>query len=273
LAGKLVTLGRSRSVTEAEIAHYAENGWVKLDGLIGAETVDALLGLAKAKLGHDADGNEVKPNIPVGFLNSEWVMGIRDPAFADLIASLGHCAKQLLGREVGVRYMADSVVAKLPAGRTARHNASERTELHQDLPTWPLDRTGGMTLWLALADADEENGTMQFLSGSHRMGPLAGLVTHLGRDLTELYPRLAEQCPSSGHLRYKAGDATVHSDLCAHGTKLNLSDDPRWAYIITMVPEDACWTGGPSNQFATDGLTPYQPLPDSRFPVISGVDR
>jgi len=37
--------------------------------------------------------------------------------------------------------------------------------------------------------------------------------------------------------------------------------------------KDACWTGGPSNQFATDGLTPYQPLPDSRFPVISGVDR
>ena len=263
-----MTLRRSRAVTEAEVAHYVEHGWVKLDALIDAETVEALLALGKSKLGDDADSNPANPRRTVGFLNSEWVMGIEDPGFAVLIASLGHCARQLLGRDVGVRYAVDSVVAKLPAGRSARHSASDRTVLHQDLPTWPLDRTGGMTIWIALADAGEENGTMRFLSGSHRMGPLAGLVTHLDRDLTELYPRLAEQCPSSGHIRYKAGDATVHADLCAHGAEQNLTEDPRWAYIIIFLPGDATWTGGPSNQFSTDGLSPYQPLPDYRFPVF-----
>jgi hypothetical protein len=270
LTNTVTTLGRSRSVTKAEVAHYADHGWVKLDALVGPETVEALLSLARDKLGNDADSNPANPRRTVGFLNSEWIMGIEQPAFADLIASLGSCAKDLLGRNVGVRYAVDSVVAKLPAGRSHRHNASEPTVIHQDLPTWPLDRTGGMTIWIALADIGEENGTMQFLSGSHRMGPLAGLVTHLDRDLTELYPRLAEQCPSSGHLRYKAGDATVHADLCAHGAGLNLSDDPRWAYIIIFLPEDATWTGGPSNQFSTEGLTVYQPLPDERFPVFGG---
>jgi ectoine hydroxylase-related dioxygenase (phytanoyl-CoA dioxygenase family) len=194
-------------------------------------------------------------------------MGIHQPAFAGLIASIGENARQLLGRGVGARYLMDSLVAKLPA--TARRSGGARTHVHQDLSTWPIDRTGGMSFWIALADADAASGTMEFYSGSHRMGPLGAFSSQNGRDLTDLYPRLRETCPPSGHLTYKAGDATVHGDLCAHGTGLNLSGQPRWAYIIGCVAEDACWNGAANSFFPTDGLTQYGPLSDVSCPVIS----
>ena len=69
------------------------------------------------------------------------------------------------------------------------------------------------------------------------------------------------------HLAYKAGDATVHADLCAHGTGRNLTDRPRWAYIIGCVPEDACWNGARTSFFPCDRLTQYGPLDDAGSPV------
>jgi len=264
----IATLGRGRPVTEAEIAHYRDHGWVKLDRFVDQQTVAALLALAKGKMGDDADSNPVGGG-GVDFLNNEWVSGIGEPTFAPLIGSIGRNAKALMGRDVGARYLMDSFVAKLPAGKEARHDTNARTDIHQDLSTWPLDRTGGMSFWLALSDAGPDNGTMEFLSGSHRMGPLGGFITHKGRDLTEVYPELATRCPSSGQRSYEAGDATVHSDLCAHGTGPNLSDDPRWAYIIGCVPEDACWNGATTSFFRTERLTQYGPLDDEDSPIIS----
>jgi len=173
----IATLGRGRPVTEAEIAHYRDHGWVKLDRFVDQQTVAALLALAKGKMGDDADSNPVGGG-GVDFLNNEWVSGIGEPAFAPLIASIGRNAKALMGRDVGARYLMDSFVAKLPAGKEARHDTNARTDIHQDLSTWPLDRTGGMSFWLALSDAGPDNGTMEFLSGSHRMGPLGGFITH-----------------------------------------------------------------------------------------------
>src|SRR5438552_1393771 len=43
-----------RSVTDEEIVHYREKGWVKLTGLFSPEVVDGLLSRAREKMGsHD----------------------------------------------------------------------------------------------------------------------------------------------------------------------------------------------------------------------------
>src|SRR5438045_2464494 len=130
----MATLGRSRPVTQAEVAHYREHGWVKLDGFVDPNTVAALRVLAEGKMGPDGDGNPVRGG-GVDFLNNEWVSGIGEPAFAPLIGSIGRNAKALMGRDVGARYLMDSFVAKLPAGRTSRHDTNARTDIHQDLST------------------------------------------------------------------------------------------------------------------------------------------
>ena len=41
---------------------------------------------------------------------------------------------------------------------------------HQDCYYWPLTPTRTVTAWLAIDDSDLENGRMQFVTGSHRIG-------------------------------------------------------------------------------------------------------
>jgi ectoine hydroxylase-related dioxygenase (phytanoyl-CoA dioxygenase family) len=259
-------LGRCRPVTPAETAHYREHGWAKLDGFLDPDSVRRLLALAEGRMGKDGAASPVREG-EVGFLSNQWTHGLDDPEFAPLIASIGENGRHLLGRDLGVRYLMDSFVAKLPEG-SGRASGSARTDVHQDLSTWPVDRTGGMSFWIALADAGPDSGTMEFYSGSHRMGPLGAFSSHSGRNLTDVYPEIAAHCPSSGHLSYSAGDATVHADLCAHGTGLNLTDHPRWAYIIGCVAADACWNGAQTSFFPCDTLVQYGPLDDAGSPVI-----
>jgi hypothetical protein len=44
-------LARSRPVSPAEVAHYQQHGWAKLDGFVDQATVAALLALARSKMG------------------------------------------------------------------------------------------------------------------------------------------------------------------------------------------------------------------------------
>jgi hypothetical protein len=67
---------------------------------------------------------------------------------------------------------------------------------------------------------------------------------------------------------YAPGDVTVNSNLTVHSAGTNVTDDPRWTYIVIVNPADACWTGGPIDAVKTEGLTYLKPMEDERFPVI-----
>jgi hypothetical protein len=56
--------------------------------------------------------------------------------------------------------------------------------------------------------------------------------------------------------------------MTVHSAGANLTDSPRWTYVVIVNPADACWNGGPADAFRTDGLTLHQPMDDARFPVI-----
>ena len=49
---------------------------------------------------------------------------------------------------------------------------SKRVSWHQDASYWPLTPSKTVTVWLAIDDADEENGAMQVIPGSHRHGQI-----------------------------------------------------------------------------------------------------
>ena len=260
-----------RSVTAQEIKLFHENGWVKLQGMVSSEYVGLVLSAAHKNMGRDGDSNA---NTYHQYFNMEFARGLEIPAFRPLLAALARNAKTLMARNgIGARLMDDVWSAKLPADGTFRHGASTRTDFHQDFPVAGVDRSGGMMFWLALVDMTPEMGTMSFLNRSHRMGPLAAHFTHHGHDLTEVYPKLAAQCPSSGPISYKAGDVTVHSNLTVHGAGENRTDHVRWAYITVWQPSDAYWTGAHVQRFeelAEKGrMKPFGPLDADAFPVLS----
>jgi len=266
-----------RSVTPEEVAYYQEFGWVKLKGFVRAERVKLILKAALQRMGEDADSNAIIEIIGPGvekkiaYFNAEYGGGLENPPVRSLIEHVGKNAKALMGRSkpVGVRYFSDFYAPKLPSSKQAKHGGNGPTSFHQDFINFSVDRSGGMTFWLALEDYGPEFGTMSFVNGSHRLGVLGNYRTYEdGEDLLDIYPNLRNELKISEPMRYAAGDVTVHSHMTVHGAGANLTTRPRWAYLMLVQPVDACWTGAPAEAFDGTGMQVSKPLPEDRFPTL-----
>lgn len=112
---------------------------------------------------------------------------------------------------------------------------------YQDSSFWPaLEPLDSMiTAWIALDDAEPENGCMSMVPGSHKWGcareDLEKIVdftslpeTYLDHDV---YPIL---CP------VPAGYVHFHHPLTWHGSPVNKSNKPRRAIAIHFATENAC---------------------------------
>jgi hypothetical protein len=273
------TANPCRSVTAEEIAHYHNSGWVKLPAFVDRSVVKLLLKIAYERMGEDADSNAVieklEPGVEkkIAYFNAEYGGGLANPRVRPLIEGLGRSGKALLGRRrpVGVRYFSDFYAPKLPSSnKNARHGGNGPTSFHQDYTNFSVDRTGGMTFWIALEDYGPEFGTMSFVNGSHRLGVFGNYRTYQkGEDLLDIYPDLRNELEISPPVSYAAGDVTVHSHMTAHGAGANLTERPRWAYLVLVQPADACWTGAPAEAFDSAGMEINKPLPEERFPTLA----
>ena len=261
-----------RQVAQHEIDHVKAHGWVKLDGFVTPDAAAYLLQRAKEILGEGPDAKIPPKGAGLPYFVPGKVDVFSEEHLGALVRKMGQAAKALMkrGDGVGARHFSSGTLAKLPAAEDARLSGAGKTDFHQDFPEWCVDRTGGMTIWIALEDYGPREGTMHFLDGSHRMGPLGAIQSRKG-DVTDVYPGLIEECPLTPQMVYKAGDATVHLDLCVHGASTNLSDKPRFAFGASFVPTDACWNGAPYPIWpeASAALKRYQPLDDKFFPRVA----
>jgi hypothetical protein len=267
-----------RAVTAQEVAHYQAHGWVKLPGFVDAKLVRHILKSALQRMGADADSNAViellGPGVEkkIAYFNAEYGGGLQDASMRSLLAGVGGNAKALMGRAraVGVRYFSDFYAPKLPSSKAAKHGGNGPTSFHQDFTNFSVDRSGGMTFWLALEDYGPEFGTMSFVSGSHRLGVLGNYRTYQkGEDLLDIYPNLRTELTLSEPMSYAAGDVTVHSHMTVHGAGANLTQRPRWAYLMLVQPSDASWTGAPAEAFDCAGMQINEQLPEDRFPTLA----
>ena len=232
-----------RQVSDEEVAHFRDHGWVKLDQLISAQRAGLLLERAKEYVGPNGDAHEVRDGVDAP--NLHWVdrhnLVREDECFGTvgLSAEMGTNVSRLLRRDVGALLAADMLAIKIG---TKQDSPSERrlaTPWHQDAPDHPIDRNGYVSFWIALDHITPDMGGMRFVDRSNHLGLLGR--TH--SDLFGLYPELSEMAISEP-LDFQPGDATAHSTYTIHGTAENQSMSPRWALIIAYLPEDAVYTGG-----------------------------
>jgi ectoine hydroxylase-related dioxygenase (phytanoyl-CoA dioxygenase family) len=184
-------------------------------------------------------------------------------------AGLAHIAADLTGGRA-LRWYSDSVMAKKRAA-----SGGERTPWHQDFPQHAFDRAGGLTLWIPLVDCPSERGTLRFLTGSHRAGPLGRFGRRAdgvarGRDLVDTYPEVTHAYPQSPALDLAVGDATAHDILTVHSAPPNEIDGTRWVYSITWFPAETLYTGAYSYHSNGLGMTVDAEFDDNRFPVVTG---
>jgi ectoine hydroxylase-related dioxygenase (phytanoyl-CoA dioxygenase family) len=265
--------GEVRDVTDEEVAAYHDQGWAKLEGFVSPDTVARLLGYFQERMGADAstivDSRHGTPGLKGRGLSAMWQM-YENPAKQDErvrafshSAGIGRAAARLLGKPA--RWYNDQVICKLPASREGGP-----TPWHQDLSYHALDRRGRMSIWIALVDIPPERGTMRFLTGSHMTAPLGRYVHRSdGVDTVTDNPWLLDRYEVSPPLHLRAGDATVHDSQLVHSAPENRTEEPRWVYSLTVIPQDTLYTGLANRLTDGIGLTVNQPFDHPDFPVLA----
>jgi len=261
--------GAFRPVTVEEVAHYKKFGWVKLEKFVARTYADKILGIAKAGMGENGDRNA--PPQAFSYFNPLTMHGLEHPVLGPVISQCGKSARALMARKapIGIRYFTDFYGVKLPAKTVSDRGGNGSSDWHQDYAAAASDRSGRMVFWMALTDMTPDYGTMAFLNGSHRFGVMGHFTTYGSSNLLDAYPELLDECAPTEHMSYEAGDVTVHSNLTVHAAGLNITDKPRWTYMVIVNPADACWNGGPADAFDTAGLKLYKEMDDGRFPIIA----
>jgi phytanoyl-CoA hydroxylase len=122
---------------------------------------------------------------------------------------------------------------------------------HQDGGTqWSLTMNPLITVWTALDDATVENGCMQVIPGSHKLG----LLSERGHTITP--EQEAEYCrdEASVYLEAPAGTAILLHNWLLHRSGVNTIDRSRRAFSVCYM----------------DAATRHARNAEHRFPVIFG---
>lgn len=246
-------------VSDEQIRQYHQDGWVRVDQVLPRDYA-IMLGEQFLAAAARAKKEEAEASV------NEKQNYAKDPAYrkqhilhrekdlpeefkrAIRCRRVGSIAAQIMGVPQ-VQMFRTTVFEKLP-----QSGGGGETTWHQDFPYLPVDRSGSLTIWIALSDLPAEAGTMQYVPGSHREG-------NLGRDRTFAnptgYDRITELKDRNGWTLsaapvLKAGDATVHHDLTVHAAGVNNSTKSRLGLGTIYMDSRSLFTAAPNP--LTDGL-------------------
>lgn len=259
-------------VSPAEVAEFQERGFLVARPLLNSNELDDLrAAFEDLKEGRSAKEPELSRNLTGDEEN--FVLQIvnaweAEPAFERHLfhPKLTEAISALMGAEV-VRVWHDQIQYKPPRN-------GGPTVWHQDYPYWPVLAPADLvSAWVALEDADEGNGCMSMVPGSHRWGAYKdgtiglrkedwGPDFHPGLLPTEVRVEVVP-CP------VRAGEVMFHHCMTWHGAPPNRSERGRPAIAVHYMPG---WTRFvPKSGHAVDHLievAPGEVLEGTHFPTV-----
>lgn len=155
--------------------------------------------------------------------SNDWLYSlINEPRILD-------CVEDVLGRDV--YQWSSNMMCKTP--HEGRH-----VPWHQDGYDWPLRPHDLVTVWVAFGDADDENGCLRVMPGSHRHG----LQRHiegpapLRNGTPAIFPFYLDPAAidekKAVSVPLKSGQISIHHALTWHYSEANSSDRRRNAFTI-----------------------------------------
>lgn len=123
---------------------------------------------------------------------------------------------------------------------------------HQDGgDQWGIDRNPLITIWTALDRATIQNGCMQVVPGSHKLG----LLSQWGHTITSEQEASYAQEEKSLFLEAEAGEVLLLHNWLLHRSGVNTIEHPRRAFSV-------CYMEGATRSIGN---------PERRFPLVFGV--
>ena len=112
------------------------------------------------------------------------------------------------------------------------------TPWHQDGQYWPIRPLATCTVWLAIDDANVENGCLRFIRGSHKEKKIKNHNINDDKNLT-LNQELDESEyneKDAVNLILKRGQISLHDVYLVHGSEANNSSMARRAITMRFMP-------------------------------------
>ncbi len=231
-------------ITPEQVQYYRENGFIVIDDFLNkAELEQWRLAVDEATKNRKGkalpDREEVIEGADRTFVNKVFDQMINlwqdNENVRDLILDqrLGKMAAQLSGVE-GIRIWHDQALIKQPWGNPST--------LHTDTPYWSFHHPAALSIWIALDDANTQNGCLYFLPGTHKYTNFrqAGFTVNMD-EIFDIYPELKGIDPIAAVM--KAGSCSFHCGLTIHGANANMTPYPRRAMTCAYMPEGAVFNG------------------------------
>ncbi|MGN6193523.1 MAG: phytanoyl-CoA dioxygenase family protein [Ginsengibacter sp.] len=135
-------------------------------------------------------------------------------------------------------------------------------EWHQDYGYWYKNEflfpDQMMSVMVAITDANKENGCLQVIKGSHKMGRIEHGFAGEQVGASQHYVDLALKTMALVYVEIDAGDALFFHSNLLHRSEANLSEKPRWSLISVYNRS----TNIPYNEPSQSATVPLEAVPD-----------
>ena len=221
-----------KSLNNEKITDWESKGYVVIEDLLSAQELNQLSRWYDDILNGKYDTSDLRSDLSGGgVINNEKITQVMRPSLVvpEILNSTAFkkveiIARILIGEDAGFDF--DMLINKRPYSDT-------ETPWHQDAAYWPMmeDRRSG-SFWIAIDDADVDNGCMAYVPGSHnkeiqphqQMNKQGALATTIDPDETI----------EDGII--SAGSTIVHNGYTLHYAYGNKSERNRRAWIINFRP-------------------------------------
>lgn len=219
----------AEKLTPTQVELYQQQGYIIIKGLCKPDEVNKLYNTAlkdHAMLDNTYDLDDLsgkKTKLSLWFTPGNDVFGYLTRS-ERIIGSV----KQLLDGNAPVCHYHSKVMQKEP-------KVGGAWEWHQDYGYWYKNQfmypNQMISVMIALTEANKQNGCLQVLKGSHKMGRLnhgfAG--EQMGADMQMVNNALKTM--ELVYVELEPGDALIFHSNLLHKSEANLSDHPRWSII------------------------------------------
>ena len=219
----------SFSLTTNQIKAFEDDGYLIVKGLFSTEETDKLYHTALENSVMQKNAMDLNDQSGKKTKLSLWFTP-GDDVFGYLIRSerMVNSVWQLLGQESAVCHFHTKLMQKEP-------KVGGAWEWHQDYGYWYKNQfifpDQLMSVMIALTAANKENGCLQIIKGSHKMGRVnhgfAG--EQVGADMEMVNHALKTM--ELVYCEIEPGDALFFHSNLMHRSEANLSDHPRWSLI------------------------------------------
>ena len=217
------------SFSEEQLKQYRQDGYLIIKGFCSNAEIDKLYGVALADNAMKNNAMDLNDQTGKKTRLSLWFTPGNDP-FGYLVRSqkMVHGVAQLLDSDAPVCHFHSKLMQKEP-------KVGGAWEWHQDYGYWYKNQfiypDQLMSVMVALTEATKENGCLQVIKGSHKLGRVnhgfAG--EQVGADMV-----MVDNALKTMDLIYcelQPGDALFFHSNLLHRSAANLSDYPRWSII------------------------------------------